>query len=376
MAKRIALEITGALSGNAGYRRYVESFVQALAAEDKENEYLLYGAFWRGCPDRVFELDLPRQRNFRFLLKRLPQRWLLPAEEFLGLRLQERILQRHGVDLLHGLGSWTPKLDKIPSVITLAFAGMLDFRKQWDRFYFNVLTPRSAKQARKVMAISDLARDEALRAWNIVPEKIVTIQYGAPPSQFSPLSNGVKSETRPYFLIVGRTQPHKNALLVGEAFVLLKKAHPEYPYGLLFAGAPGEDQPKLEALFSSAGLLDQVVFAGEIHVSKVHELYQRAFACLVPSVLEGFALPILEAMACGVPVIGVNAKAVPETIADAGIVIEPTPAAMAKAMEDLIANRDLRATLRKRGLERVRLFSWNTVARRTLAVYREVLGNF
>ncbi|TPW18862.1 MAG: glycosyltransferase, partial [Elusimicrobia bacterium] len=304
MKKRIALEITGALAGG-GYRRYTESLLAGLARQGPENEYFLFGVFQRGFPERALALDVPQGPNWHFALERFPQGLLLPLEEFTPLRYQERVLARLGVDLVHGLGTRTPRLDRIPSAVTVHFSGLFDFPRAWDRFYLNRLAARSVRQAREVIAISEFTKREAVSAWGLDPAKVAVIAHGAPPPEFRPATPAevaARPKEPPFFLFVGATGPSKNARLLAAAFRIFKKRHPASPHRLVLAGPDGADRPWMEEHLGAAGLSAAADFLGPVPPARIHELFRRAFAAVLPSTGEGFALPALEAMACGVPV--------------------------------------------------------------------------
>ncbi|MDD5303065.1 MAG: glycosyltransferase family 1 protein [Elusimicrobia bacterium] len=366
---RIALEITGALAGG-GFRRHTEMIIRALAAEDKKNEYILYGAFW-SKPERVHQLDLPRQANFKIEIVRAPQSLLLPAEEYLGLRWQERRLRRLGVDMVHGFSNWLPKLDRLPSLLTLAYATDDRF-SGWHGFYFNTLLPRSARQADKVLAISGVAREAAIRNWGLDPKKVEVVYLGASLDEFKPDDSPRDPAEKPYFLFVGVTRRTKNTKVLMEAFVLFKKRHPEAPHRFVICGAPGDEQAELEDLLARAGLTGAVTFAGGVEQSKISPFYQKALAYVSASTLEGFHIPLAEAMACGIPTVAARGGAQTEIVADAGLHVDATAEDLARGMEAVAFDAGLRASLIAKGFERCKDFSWKTAARKTIAAYEEV----
>lgn len=366
---RIALEVSGALAGG-GFRRYTDMIVRALAAEDKKNEYVLFGAFWRN-PERVRELYLPPQPNFRIETIKAPQRLLLPAEEYLGLRWQERRLRRLGVDLVHGFSNWLPRLDRIPSLMTLAYATDERFTG-WDGFYFNTLLPRSARQADKILAISGVAREAAIKHWGLDPRKVEVVYYGAPLDEFKPDDSPRDPAEKPYFLFVGVTRATKNTRILMEGFVRFKKKHPEAPHRFVICGAPGDEQAVIEGLLEKAGLTGAVTFAGNVEQSEVAPYYRKALAYVSASALEGFHLPLIEAMACGIPTVAARGGAQTEIVADAGLHIDPTAEDVARGLEAVAFDPELRARLRARGLERCKDFSWSGAARKTIAAYESV----
>jgi glycosyltransferase involved in cell wall biosynthesis len=369
---RIGVEITGALAGG-GYRRYAEGLLNALAAlpEASGHEFFITGAFWGGFPERAESLRLPRGGNFRWALKRFPQSLLLPADELLGLRLQQSFLRPLKLDLMHGLFSTAPRLDGVPTVVTLHYAGRWDFRGVWDDFYFNRLTERSVRRARRVLAISEFCLEEAAKSWGLPRDRFAVVPHGGPEPRFRP-DPGPRAGP-PYFLFVGGLTPQKNPMLLAEAFAILARRRPAWRHTLRLAGPPGGESMRLQEFFSREGLSSRVSFLGPVDPGRIHELYQGADAVACPSLQEGFAFPVLEAMACGVPVVGVRAGGLVETIGDAGLLAEPAPEPLAAALARAVEDAALRADLAGKGLRRAAGFTWERAARRTLAVYEEAL---
>ncbi len=368
---RIALEISGALAGG-GFRRYTEMIVRALAKEDARNEYILYGAFW-SRPERLAELDLPKQKNFTALHLKAPQKLLLPAEEFLGLRWQEKKLLDMGVDLVHGFSNWIPRLDRLASVMTLAYAEHTAF-SAWDEFYFNRLLPRSVRQADKILSISGTAKDAAVRDFGVSPDKIDVVYYGAPLDGFKPDDSPRDPKAAPYFLFVGVTRSTKNTKILMEGFIRFKKKRPEAPHRFVICGAPGDEQEILERLLCDAGLSEAVTFAGNVAQKDVHTYYQKAAAYVSASSLEGFHLPLIEAMACGIPTVAARGGAQTEIVADAGVHVDATAEDLARGMEAIAFDEALRARCRERGFARCKDFSWERAAGQVVAAYDAVLA--
>lgn len=369
---RIGIELTGALPGG-GFRRYTEELLGALGRLPPDHEYFLYGVFWRGFPERATNLRVPQGKNFHWALKKFPQGLLFPLEEWTCLRYQERVLSGLSLDLVHGLGSMVPRLDRLKSVVTLHYARW-KYDQLWEKFYFERLTERSVRQANKVIAISEFSRQEALKSWDLPPEKIAVVPHGDPGASFQPTTekrDPLPGIARPYFLFVGGLVPQKNPALLAEAFGLLRSRHPDWSHRLVFVGPLGKEFARVKDILRRRNALEFAVFTGPAEQGSIHSLYQQAEAVVCPSPVEGFAFPALEAMACGAPVIGVRAGALVETIGQAGLLPEPEPEAMAAAMERVVAERDLREDMARRGLDRVRQFSWDETARKTVAVYEE-----
>ncbi|MCX5794096.1 MAG: glycosyltransferase family 1 protein [Elusimicrobia bacterium] len=372
---RIGLDISSALAGNSGLDMYVKNLVKGLAAVDQENEYFLYSAFW-SRPDRMAAFDLPLAGNFRPAFKRFPQRLLLPADEF-GLGLQERWLRDWKLDLFHGLGNTIPRLHSLPSVVTVHHVGGLSPQATaWDRFYFDFLTTRSVRRAHAVVAVSEFTRGEILRRWSLDPTRVATVLEGGPAPEFRP-REGRRPPTRarPFILHVGSFLEHKNIPTLVKAYHGLLARAPECVGDLVLAGHGGRDLARVESLIRELGLGGRVDILTGASRGEIVSLYQDAAAVVVPSLIEGFGFAALEAMACGAPILVSRAGALPELVGDAGLVFDPLDCkALTLGLQRILTDASLAADLRRRGLERVRRFSWDKTARDTIEVYRRTLG--
>jgi alpha-1,3-rhamnosyl/mannosyltransferase len=228
---------------------------------------------------------------------------------------------------------------------------------------FRTFVPRSARRADRVLAVSELTKRDVVERYGIAEEKIVVTPNGVDPI-FTP--DGAIPERRPYALFVGGIQPRKDPVTAIEALALLNG-----DLELVMVGAEKRGGPEVREALRRLGLEQRVELAGHVGHEQLAGLYRGA-ACLVfPSRYEGFGLPVLEAMASGTPVVAANAGALPEVAGDAAILVEPgDAAAIADGIRRALTERE---RLVAAGLERARSFSWAETARRTLAVYRELL---
>jgi glycosyltransferase involved in cell wall biosynthesis len=173
----------------------------------------------------------------------------------------------------------------------------------------------------------------------------------------------------PYIIFVGTVEPRKNLVTLVKAFAAVVK---DFPHLLVLAGARGWMSEPVFAEIERQGLKDRVVHLGYVPAEDLPALMSGAEVFVYPSLGEGFGLPPLEAMACGVPVICSNAPALPEVVGDAAILVPPTDvAALEEAIMHLLSDPDLKATLRQKGLQRSRQFSWHRTARLTLSAFEQ-----
>jgi glycosyltransferase involved in cell wall biosynthesis len=241
-----------------------------------------------------------------------------------------------------------------PAVVTvhdLSFEHDANAMGRRDRRIFKLVVPREARGARRVIAVSERTKRDLIGAYGIPPERIAVIPHGVDPA-FGPGANGA----REYLLYVGAIQARKNPLAAAEAAATV---------GLPLVVAGPEREPALARELERRG----VDLRGYVVKDELARLYRGAACLVLPSRYEGFGLPVLEAMACGTPVVANPDPALREVAGDAAVYAEP--GGLVEAIRRALADRD---RLVAAGLERASLFSWDETARRTLAVYREALA--
>lgn len=375
---KIAIDATAAFGPRSGLRRYVESLVDRIARLDTENEYLLYGFFWKKFPSEADLTRLPRKQNFRFLFKKIPQRLLLPAEYYLRLNMQERWLRDEGVGLFHGTGNILPEFKEIPSVLTHHHMGAdLGSTSWWDDFYFNKLARRGAETASKIIAVSQYSKDRLVGKYNIPEEKVAVVHNGIEDRFLSgagsvSLPAGLEARS-PYILFVSGIFERKNLLTLVRAFKRLC-ASKDFKHNLVLVGHQPPYFKVIADECSRLGITGRVIFLQEARDEELTAIYRRAEVFVYPSLLEGFGLPVLEAMACGVPVIAARSSSLPETGGDAAAYFEPLDEeGLAGEISALLRDASKRNGLVRRGLARAGEFTWERTARQTLEVYKSLL---
>lgn len=238
---------------------------------------------------------------------------------------------------------------------------------------------QSALRASKILTISNSSRDEIIRWMRIDPAKLRVTHLGVDP-RFRPvedisLLNKVKDQYTggaDYILWIGRSYPRKNLVRLLQAYRMLKEKY-DIPYKLLVVGVQGWGDKALWRQYKMSPTHPDVVFAGRVTDNVLPALYTAAELFALPSLHEGFGLPILEAMACGTPVVTSNCTAMPELAGDAAVLVDPTCVdSIADGMYRLLTHQTLRANMSKHGLQRASQFSWLETARQTLAVYESI----
>ena len=287
-------------------------------------------------PDGVEPLEL------QTTLQELRMAWSLP-----------RLLRRVGAGLVHTQYA-LPLRAPCPAIVTihdLSFERDASLMRPRDRAVFRRVVPRAARRAARVLTVSERSKGDLVELYGIDPERVVVTPNGVDPA-FHP----GEVDERGYVLCVGAIQPRKNQRA---ALGAAQRAGLE----LRIVG-PVKDAAIAAELERGGALLD-----GYVSIDRLAELYRGAVCLVQASRYEGFGLPVLEAMACGTPVVAVPDAAIVEVAGDAAVIVEE--ARLADGIAVAVAERD---RLVWAGLERARAFSWTAVAERTVRLYREVIG--
>jgi glycosyltransferase involved in cell wall biosynthesis len=288
---------------------------------------------------------------------------------------------RAGVDLVHSLASTAPLWGRFRRVVTvhdLIYARFPEAHAGIRDKGMKVLVPRAVHRSHRVIADSQSTRDDLVELLGVSPGDIDVVPLGlgsvrrAEPLDEREVRARFELGERRVVLSLSAKRPHKNlSALIGA----LERIPSEERPVLVLAGYPTAHEAELRERAASAGLAADVRFPGWVSAEEVEGLWALAEAFVFPSLYEGFGLPVLEAMARGVPVACSNASSLPEVAGDAALLFDPLDeSAIADSLRRLLDDLVLRERLRARGLERAREFTWERTARRTLESYGRALG--
>lgn len=358
------------ISTQGGPRTYVLGLLDALFRIDHENEYTVF------YNDPAHLGRFPQAREV-VLTGRNPLARLWREHVLLPLACW-----RGKVDILHCPKSAIPYFSLCPVVVTLHDLIPIkhpETEKFAAQMYWRLQIPIAATRSDFVITDSDYARQEIITDFKVHPERIVSIPLGFNPSMNLPRDHAYGDALRKryglpdsYILYVGTIQPRKNIDSLIEAYAKLRKEGGQQP-GLVIVGRKGWLYDNLFARIKELALEKEIIFTGFVPDEDLPYIYDGARVFSYLSFFEGFGLPPLEAMACGVPVIVSNTTSLPEVVGDAGISVNPTDVdAIAAGLRSVLNNHDIAQTMIRKGLERAGTFSWDMCARRTLEIYKAV----
>jgi glycosyltransferase involved in cell wall biosynthesis len=371
---KIAIDYTPAYEQGGGIGRYVRELVTALAKLDSVSQYRLFVAGAKTLPAAP-------GANFTWSPTKISPRWWarvwhraqipLPIELFTG-----RVNLFHATDF-----TLPPTLCRtILTVHDLSFVRVPETTSPTLKHYLDKVVPRSIKRADHILADSQATKDDLIALYNTPSDKVTVLLSGVEP-RFRPIDDLNSLERvrvryalpdRPYILSVGTVQPRKNYVRLVEALGALRGQGIDV--SLVIVGAPGWLAEPIYETIKKLRLSEFVRFTGFADDADLPALYTGAVCVALPSLYEGFGLPVLEAMACGTPVLTSNVSSLPEVAGDAALLVDPHETqAIADGLMRLITDSALRNQLTARGYQQAARFTWDRSARELQAVYHRLL---
>ncbi len=370
---RVGLNLVFLVEGSAGAGRYVTELLPSLltiapetritAFVNREAPESLFSAPWSGEVDWV---RLPV--TIRTPLHLAAQAGVLPLAAL-----------RKRLDVLHSPANGGPPVTPgTARVITLLDLIWLHQQEAWDSpravRTLALLSRISARTAHRVITISSSARDDLVAHFDVPPEKVDVAPLGVRVPDRAEAAPDLRARLElgadPLVLCVAQKRPYKNIGALIHAIADLA----DEPARLVLPGASTPHEAELRALAEQLGVASRVRFLDWISEADLDGLYREATCFVLPSLIEGFGLPVLEAMARDLPVACSNRPSLPEVAGDAALQFDPEDqTAVSTALRHLLTDGVLRAELVARGRERARLFTWERTAEATLASYRRAV---
>jgi glycosyltransferase involved in cell wall biosynthesis len=369
---RIAVNALSAQPG--GGMTFLRQLLQSLLSIDRLNRYLILST-----EEQLSALGVSSHGNENVEILICPPRsWIRRGiwEQTAMLRL----LTQRRVDVLYSPGNLGPLVSSIPSVVVVQTVDPLlreyqgtPLAFQFKQWVLRGMMRISTVQAHRVIAVSEYVQKLLVAQFCLTPSSIEVIHHGSPTLQHSPTGKEDSATLDPgsYLLAVSNIRYNKNYLRLLEAIQLLSEMTTE-PVKLLIAGRVEHRACFAELQrFIAVHSLDSVQFLGGVRPDKLAILYRNALGLVFPSQLESFGLPVLEAMAYGIPVVASSIDPVKEICSDAILYFDPfQPAQMAEQMKRILEDRALRDELAQKGSRRASLFCWKDAAERTLRLLK------
>jgi glycosyltransferase involved in cell wall biosynthesis len=288
-------------------------------------------------------------------------------------------------DLLHVPHFNAPLLHRGPLIVSIMDVIHLSspaYRNNWTTFvYAKPMLHAASRKADHIVTVSAYSKGQIMEFLGVPDSKISVIPCGVSDDFTSHHSSSESLDVAevlgipgPFLLYVGNLKPHKNVVTLLRAFAQLRREK-HLPHSLLIVGDDTRWKPAILDECCRLGIWDSTYVVPYVSQALLPRVYAAADLLVMPSTVEGFGLPILEAMACGTPVVASDAASLPEVAGDAALYFNPAvPEELAAQIEWLLHSSDLRACLRKKGLQRVKQFTWQECARRHIALYNHLLG--
>lgn len=355
-----------------GIGRYVSNLVNNLTKLDLENEYIL---FFRKDDLESFDVGNP---NFKKVIADYPCN---RAEEQMKLPFA---LRAEGLDLVHFPHFNVPLIYRGKYVVSIQDITLHHYpvktpserllNYKFREFFFKMVIKNAMKNSLKILVSTYFTKNDLVSTYGVPEEKIVVNYYsGSSEEMLDKIPDNRIIEKfglkKPFILYVGNAYPSKNLERLLYALKYLPESLP-----LVFAGQMNDFYKEIKALAVSSGLEERAVFTDYISDEQLVSLYKNASVFVFPSLYEGFGIPPLEALSFGLPVVSSDRSTLPEILDDAALFFNPEePREIALKITEVLSNDALRHDLIERGYQRVKMFSWERMARKTLEIYQECL---
>lgn len=353
-----------------GVQRAAYNLIRSLVTVDRQNEYFLFTSEHQlGNPDWQHEnvtVVPSRIREGENIRNHIWEQFTLP-----------KLAKKHKVDLLHSPANLAPILYKGKSVVHIHDLCFV-VNPQWYSFSFrtlyNLVIPRLARRAAKVITNSNNSRNDLLQYCNLEADKVSQVYWAVDDMFLQSMNSNTGNQDvglDDYILYVGSLEPRKNIGTLLQAYEQMRTENPQIKTKLVLIG--GESHVFADVRLRVKNYVEDVHFKGFVNDEMLLSFYKKAKLFVYPSLYEGFGLPPLEAMATGIPVVTSITSSIPEVVGDSALMVSPYDASqLSKTMTRALIDENLRELMISRGLEQVQKFNWYRVARNTLAVYYEV----
>ena len=367
MAIRIGVNALYLIPGGVGGTEiYLRHLLAALAAIDEENQYVVF-------TNRETGTGLaPARPNFQHAPQAV-RASIRPVRLLWEQTILPLAAARHRLDVLFNPGFTAPALCPCPTVTVfhdLQHKRHPEYFRWFDLPFWRLFLWSSAHTSRLLLADSEATRADLLRYYRLPESKVRVVPLGVDERFFEIGRERRERQLTPYFLCASTLHPHKNLGPLIRAFADWRRARPEFR--LVVAGLRGFHTAALESLIAELGLQNAVRLTGWLPREELYALFRDAWAFLCPSTFEGFGLPLLEALAAGLPTACSAIEPLASLAGEAALMFDPfDPQALREALENVACDESLRERLSREGPLRAAHFSWRQTAQTTLNVLLE-----
>lgn len=360
----------------SGIINYLLNLIINLKKIDRQNEYILFFGNDKPVPAEVlcdnFKSDIPSMPTNSQIMRVLWEHLYLPVA-----------IKKLKIDVFHEPSFIAPVFKKCPTVITIYDLAFLYYPKCFTRrnvMYFKAMLAGSINRADAIIAISENTKKDIINHFKVHPDKIKVI-YGGVDAFFRIVNNAEETSrvkrkfniTKEYILNVSLISPRKNLISLLKSFKKLREDK-NIDCQLVIAGGKGWRYKDIFKMVRLLELDNNIIFTDYVSNEELLHLYNNAMLFAYPSLYEGFGLPILEAMACGCPVVSSSTSSIPEVCADAAMLVNPESIDdLTEAIYIMITEDSIKQVYKKKGLERIKYFLWEGTAQKTLSVYKKVI---
>lgn len=342
--------------GVGGTEIYLRELLAALAELDQTNEYLIF-------TNLETQLDLvPKQANFHWKPQAVHARFR-PARILWEQIVLPFEVARYRLDVLFNPGFTAPIFSPCRQVTVfhdLQHKRHPEHFRWFDLPFWRFLLWAAAHRSHRLIAVSDATRSDLFRCYRLSEERVTVVLHGVEPAFFRLDRSWIED----YLLCVSTLHPHKNLPRLIRAYGRKKR-----DFRLILAGLRGFHTEAIERLIEEMGLRDSVQITGWVPREELYSLYARARAFVYPSTFEGFGMPVLEALAAGIPVACSDIPPLREVAADAALFFDPlNEDDIASAIERVMTDASLQGHLALAGRERARPFTWEHCAEQILKI--------
>ncbi|MEK9147236.1 MAG: glycosyltransferase family 1 protein [Patescibacteria group bacterium] len=342
-------------------------------AKDKNHSCLIY------LKDSPLS-DLPKETgNFNYKVfgpKKLWTQFALPFKLTFGPK----------INVFFSMAHYGPRFSKVPFVVTIHDLSYLHFPEMFkknDLYQLTSWSKYSIKNAAHIIAVSKTTKEDIIKNYNIDPSKITVTYEGYDKNRFEPqpktkLALVLKKYhvDGEYIIAVGTLQPRKNLERLIEAYSILNTKYTIQNTSLVIIGKKGWFYDAIFQKVKDLNLERKVIFTDYVPDDDLPALIGGAQVYVLPSLWEGFGIPVIEAQACGVPVVVSNISSLPEIVGESGILVDPESVeSIAQGIKKVLTDKKTKSDLVKKGFKNTKRFSWQSCAQETLEVLAKVVSN-